>query len=387
VNASAAIAGLGMTEIGKVYYRRTADFAAEAVRRAAADAGLQLSDLDGLLVSPGKAGGLDLSLVESLGLTDLSVCSQVSSFGASAIAMVELAAYAVITGAARHIACVFADAPLREDTPAGAAYRRGEARGFAGLLVGSGLASTTAYYALAAQRHMAHFGTTSEQLGAIAVGQRAWAARNPIAQMRSPLTLGDHQASRWIVEPLHLLDCCLVSNGGIAVIVTTGDRAADLRQPPVHLWGWGQGHPGYSWERGSQFGLTTGAVQSGRAAMAMAGIKASDVSIRELYDCYTFTVLVSLEDYGFCGKGEGGALAASGELGPGGTLPTNTGGGQLSAYYLWGMTPLSEAVIQARGYGGDRQVPDRDVILVSGNGGLLQHHATLIVSPHARTLR
>jgi acetyl-CoA acetyltransferase len=184
-----------------------------------------------------------------------------------------------------------------------------------------------------------------------------------------------------ISDPLRLLDCCLVSNGGAAVVVTSAERAAGLRQPPVNVWGWGQGHPGYSWERGSEFGLRTGAVQSGRRAMEMARVKPSDVTVREIYDCYTFTTLVTLEDYGFCAKGEGGALAAAGALGPGGDLPTNTGGGQLSSYYLWGMTPLSEAVIQARGQGGGRQVPDNEVVLVSGNGGLLQHHGTLVLSP------
>lgn len=231
---------------------------------------------------------------------------------------------------------------------------------------------------------MARFGTTSQQLGAVAVSQREWAQRNPLAQMRTPITIEDHQNSRWVVEPLHLLDCCLVSNGGVAILITTAERAALLRQPPVHIWGWGQGHPGYSWERGCDFGLHTGAVQSGRAAMEMAGIRAHDVTVREIYDCYTFTTLITLEDYGFCGKGEGGELAASGALGPGGALPTNTGGGQLSAFYLWGMTPLSEAVIQARGHGQARQVDSNDMVLVSGNGGLLQHHATLLVSPHLR---
>jgi acetyl-CoA acetyltransferase len=118
--------------------------------------------------------------------------------------------------------------------------------------------------------------------------------------------------------------------------------------------------------------------------MKMAGVTTADIDVCQIYDCYTFTVLVTLEDYGFCAKGEGGPFAASGALGPGGTLPVNTGGGQLSGYYMWGMTPLSEAVIQARGQGGDRQAPSNDVILVTGNGGILDHHGTLVVSPHAK---
>src|SRR5919199_1589985 len=131
----------------------------------------------------------------------------------------------------------------------------------------------------------------------------------------------------------------------------------------------------------------TGAAIAGPQALEMAGISIKDISQAQLYDCYTFTVLVTLEDYGFCEKGEGGPFAASGALAPGGSLPTNTGGGQLSGYYLWGTTPLSEAVIQARGQGGERQAPNNDFVLVSGNGGVLDFHGTLVLSPHARTER
>jgi len=389
----AAISGLGITDLGKVYGRGPQRLAADAVRRALADAGLARADLDGLLVCPGITGGLDVGLAEALGLRDLRLLATVSSYGASACAAVELAALAVTSGAASCVACVFADAPLRPGVPAGTAFGTtfggagvaGERHGLAGLAAGYGYRSVTARYALAARRHMAAFGTTSEQLGAIAVAQRQWAAGNPLARLREPLTLAAHQASRWIVEPLHLLDCSLVSNGGIAVIVTTADRAAAAPRPPVHIWGWGQGHPGHQMARGSAFGLVTGAAQAGPAAMGMAGIGLAEVTMCQLYDCYTYTVLVSLEDYGFCAKGEGGGFAASGALAPGGCLPVNTGGGQLSAYYMWGFTPLSEAVIQARHDGGARQSPGTDVILVSGNGGILAHHAALILSPHARS--
>ena len=164
---------------------------------------------------------------------------------------------------------------------------------------------------------MNRYGTTSEQLGAIAVGQRAWAAKNPIARFREPITLADHQASRMVARPLHLLDCCMVSNGGIAMVLTTVDRAADLPQPPVHVWGWAQTHPGYRLERGSEWGLVSGAAIAGPRAMRMAGVTPADVDVREIYDCYTYTALITLEDYGFCAKGEGGELAASGALGPG----------------------------------------------------------------------
>ncbi|MFC6886669.1 MULTISPECIES: thiolase family protein [Actinomadura] len=382
----ACIAGLGMTELGRVYGRSPRRFAADAVRLAVADAGLALGDLDGLLVSHGLGGSPGIELADTLGLKDLRLLTQMNAYGATAGAMVSYAAMSVLSGAASTVACVFADAPLKPKQSAGSAYQRDapEWYGFGGMTAALGFRSVNAFYALAAQRHMARYGTTADQLGAIAVGTRAWAARNPLAQMREPITLDDHRESRWVAEPLHLLDCCIVSNGAIAVVVTAADRARDLARPPVHLWGWGQGHPGIRKERGSEFGLTTGAAASGAVAMKMAGVTVDDVDVCELYDCYTYTVLVSLEDYGFCAKGEGGAFAASGALAPGGSLPTNTGGGQLSSYYMWGMTPLSEAVIQARGDGGERQAPANDVILVSGNGGILDHHSTLIVSPHAK---
>jgi acetyl-CoA acetyltransferase len=230
---------------------------------------------------------------------------------------------------------------------------------------------------------MSTFGITHDELGAVAVSQRRWAALNPVATMRSPLTIEEYHASRWVVEPLHLLDCCLVSNGGAAVIVTTSERASDLRQPRVEIRGWGQGHPAPPLRAGSTFGLTTGANASGRAALAMAGLEVDDIQLREIYDCYTYTVLVTLEDYGFCGPGEAGAVAASGALGPGGQLPTNTGGGQLSSFYLWGMTPLHEAVTQVRGQAGERQVLEHDTAIVSGNGGILEHHSTLVLASGA----
>ena len=389
----AAIAGLGMTSLGRVFGSSPRRLAASAVRLAAADAGMALSDLDGLLICPGITGGLDVGLASQLGLHDLALLAVVNSFGASAATAVQVAAQAVASGTARAVACVFADTPLREGLPAGSAFGRGseasaaepaQRNGLTGLTAGYGFNSVTVYYALAARRHMERFGTTSEQFGAIAVAQRQWAAGNPDAQYRDPISLADHQDSRWVAEPLHLLDCSLVSNGAIAVIITSAQAAARGPRPAVHIWGWGQGHPGQPLTGDSNFGLVTGAVQAGRAAMGKAGIGPADVTMCQIYDCYTYTVLVTLEDYGFCAKGEGGPLAASGALAPGGSLPVNTGGGQLSAYYMWGFTPLSEAIIQARGDGGDRQSPATDVILVSGNGGILAHHGTLIVSPHKR---
>jgi acetyl-CoA acetyltransferase len=375
-----AIAGLGMSELGKVYGPTSAQFAATAVRRAVADAGLALADVDGLLTSSGVTGGVSVDLQRELGLTDLRLLTHMQAYGSTAGSMVQYASMAVQSGMASVVACVFADSPLRPERRSSAIYgTRHAGAGWWGLLGASGVIGANTMYALAARRHMLRYGTTSEQLGHIAVAQRAWAALNPAAQLREPITLADHQESRWIAEPFHLLDCCLVSNGGIAVIVTTAERAAQLAQPPVHVLGWAQAHPGHHLRRDPDFGLTSGAAQAGPAALAMARLGIGDVDVAQLYDCYTFTVLLTLEDYGFCAKGEGGPFAASGVLGPAGKLLLNTGGGQLSGYYMWGMTPLSEAVIQARGQGGGRQAETHDVILVSGNGGVLDHHSTLVL--------
>jgi acetyl-CoA acetyltransferase len=376
------IAGLGLTELGRVYGRSATGWAMEAVRLAVADAGLELNDVDGLLTSSGISGGVGLGLQRDLDLVDLRLLSEMQAYGSTAAGMVQVASMAVEAGMAEVVACVFADSPLQPGRATGHAYQGGQRAvptGWGGLLAATGATGANTLYALAARRHMLRYGTTTEDFGAIAVAQRAWAVTNPRAQMRQPITLADHQASRWVADPFRLLDCCLVSNGGIAVVVTSSGRARSLAQPPVYVLGWGQSHPGHYFQRDENFGLVTGASRSGPAALAMAGVGIHEIEVAELYDCYTFTVLVSLEDYGFCEKGEGGAFVSSGALGPDGKLRCNTGGGQLSSYYMWGMTPLSEAVIQARGQGGARQVYPHDLLLVSGNGGILDHHATLVL--------
>jgi len=304
------------------------------------------------------------------------------AYGSTAAAMVQFASMAIQAGMASVVACAWADDPLRPGGSAAAAYGGRAARvpaGWPGLIGASGVLGPNPMYALAARRHMQKYGTSHEDLGSIAIAQRDWAALNPLAQLREPVTMADYLSARWIAEPFRLLDCCLVSNGGIAVIVTAADRAASLAQPPVHVLGWAQSHPGHFLRRDDDFGLVSGAAMAGPAALAMAGVALADIDLAELYDCYTYTVLITLEDYGFCAKGEGGPFVSSGVLGPGGTLKVNTGGGQLSGYYMWGMTPLSEGIIQARGQAGDRQVPAHDLVLVSGNGGVLDHHATLVL--------
>lgn len=384
LRGAAAIAGLGITPQGKVYGSGPVGLAVDAVRLALDDAGLRREDLDGLLVNPGLTWSdqtmASFALQQALGLRDLRLGATMNLGGATAGAMVMHAVQAIAAGICTTVACVFADAPLKPPAPGATRASSGAAYGFArGFEATQGFFGVNAMYALLARRHMHRFGTTPEQLGAVAVAQRRWANRNPAAQMRDvPLTLADYLASRWVVEPFRILDCCLVSNGGVAVVLTSAERARTLRKPPVYVLGMGQGHPGGD----PADTLTSGAPLAKRTAFAMANIDLRDIDVVELYDCYTFTVIVSLEDYGFCPKGEGGPFAAEHHGGPGGKLALNTGGGQLSSFYMWGMTPLAEAVIQLRGEGGARQVPRHEVALVSGNGGILSTHATLVLSRH-----
>jgi len=382
MTALGAIAGLGITELGKVYGRSAEDFADEAIVRACRDAGIALSDIDGLLVNAGAMRGVNLRLSKRLGLGDLRLAADVQAFGSSAGVMVQTACLAIAAGMADTVACVFADNPLSEGASTGSRYggQLDELTGLAALPVAVGLRGALAGYAMAARRHMAAYGTTSLDLAEVAVSARSWATMNPLAQMRAPLTAADHQRSRMIADPFRLLDCCLVSNGGIAVIVTSVERARDLSQPLVTIQGMGQSHPDYPMDSRSRFGLVTGAADSGRQAFEMAGVGPADIALAEIYDCFTFTTLVSVEDYGFCDKGSGGDFFRSGAASPGGRLPINTGGGHLSGYYMWGMTPLSEAVLQVRGHAGDRQVARHDLALVSGNGGTFDDHSTLILA-------
>ncbi|MBN9112437.1 MAG: thiolase family protein [Pseudonocardia sp.] len=376
-----------MTVAARADGRSAADFAATAVRAAVADAGLRMEDVDGLIVSCGRGGGVDITLARELGLGDLGILTQMAQAGSTANAQVQMACLAVRGGLASTVVCVHADAPLQPSVRTGETYRRPTPAvgvGLPALALPGAPRTATAGYALAARRHMAHYGTTSEQFGAVAVAQREWASRNPLARFREPMTIADHQASREIVDPLRLFDCCMVSNGAVAVVVTSADRSHDLARPGVHVWGWAQTHPSYRMARDSSWGLRTGAAVAGPKAMKRAGVGPDDIDVRQIYDCFTYTVLVTLEDYGFCEKGEGGALAESGALAPGGRLPTNTGGGQLSSFYLWGMTPLSEAVLQVRGTAGDRQLDRHDVAIVSGNGGILAHHSTLVLGAGPR---
>ena len=377
-----AICGLGITEMGRVY-RSASDLATEAVFLALKDTGLAKSELDGLLINAGLTNSVGLNLHSNLGLQELNLLTFMQGYGSSAGQMVQYASMAITNGMADYVACVFADNPLSEGKSAGASYARARRQdALTSLYSMYGIAGANGMYALAAQRHMDTYGTTQEQLGAVAISQRQWAGFNERATKREPLSMDDYLSSPWVVEPFHVLDCCLVSNGAVAVIVTSAERAQDLAQPPAYLRGFAQAHSHDTGRTDRDSLLESPASRSGTRALSMADSKLSEITQCQLYDCYTYTVLVTLEDYGFCGKGEGGPFIEDGRLAPGGSLPTNTGGGELSSFYMWGMTPLTEGVIQARGHGGERQVKN-DLILVTGNGGILNYHSTLLLSPEA----
>jgi acetyl-CoA acetyltransferase len=233
-----------------------------------------------------------------------------------------------------------------------------------------GMVGPATSHALHAQRHMHLYGTTSEQLGAVAVTQRSYAAKRPgTLGYGKPISLDDHQTSRMICTPLRLLDCCRDTDGGVCVIVTTAERARDLRGTPVRVLGTGTGHNIRNWYDGSVYAHHDDIGPAKARAFGEAGIDVRSVDVAALYDPFTISVIMQLEEYGFCGEGEGGPFVAAGETGPDGRIPTNTGGGQLSGYYATGFTAMVEAIGQLRGVCGATQVTGAEVALVSGHGG------------------
>ena len=242
----------------------------------------------------------------------------------------------------------------------------------------SGWFGTPAGYAMIARRHMAQYGTTSDQLGAIAVACRKHGAANPHAQLRKPLTLEQYRASRLIVAPLRRDDCCLVSDGAAAVVLMSAKKAAELKvTKPVPVLGFGQGQT--SWDVALRPDLTTTAAKvSAQTAFAMAGLKPADIDVAQIYDCFTIAVLMTLEDYGFCAKGEGGWFVQDGRIELGGDLPVNTSGGLLSETGMPGLQLVIEGVRQMRGESVN-QVPGARNCVVSNQGGIMHTHATLLL--------
>ena len=261
---------------------------------------------------------------------------------------------------ANTVACVFSDAPLKppapKDAKGGSGGGSAAAYGFArGLNAAYGQFGVNAHYAFVARRHMDLYGTTQDQLGAIAVEQRRWANQNPEAQFHdAPMTMEDYHSSRWVVEPFHLYDCCLVSNGGCAVIVTSAERAKSLKKPPVYLLGMGQGHPG---------GDPMDTLLSGAPIAKATAFKMADISF-PTSSLLNFTIVIPSPCWSpsrttaSARRARVAHSSPTAKPGPGGSIPVNTGGGQLSSFYMWGMTPISEAVIQIRGEGGKAPVAE-----------------------------
>ena len=366
------IVGLGYTVQGKVPGRSGMSFCLEASKNALADAGLNVQDIDGIIVQPWPTDYRvsAFNLAQELGIA-LRFGADQQLHGASACAIIQHAAMAVDAGLCNYCLCAFAD--TSRSAPQGVVYQAPM-----GTNATYGFFGVAASYAMIAHRYMHEYGVTSRQFGAVAVTFRKHASLNPMAQMRNPITIDDYQDSRWIVEPLRLLDCCLVSDGGRALIVTSAERACNLKQPPVYIMGMGQGHS-LNDPLQRQTLTVTGAVESGKTAFAMAGITPKDVDVCAIYDSFTFVVPMQLEDLGFCSKGEGGAFVEEDRIALGGELPTNTSGGLLSEVYIQGWVGPHEAVRQLRGDCDKRQVPGAEIALVTSSGGVLSTHAALIL--------
>jgi acetyl-CoA acetyltransferase len=356
----------------------------QASQRALDDAGLTLAEVDGLATT-GFMPMYAVGVAEYLGLHP-TYLDETNIGGASFELLVEHAATAVEAELAEVVLVTYGSVQLssmgrmlgtggRGPVPSGP-------MGFDALwgntLVGN--------YALAARRHMHDYGTTSEQLAEIAVTMRKHAAHNPMAQYRDPLTVDDVLSSKLVADPLHKLDCCVISDGGGACIVTTAERAADLPSVPVYLLG--AAHSTTHHMNISQMpDLTvTSAAETGPLAFRRAGVNPSDVDVAQIYDSFTITVLLTIEDLGFCAKGEGGDFVSTGGgLRVGGRLPTNTDGGGLSACHpgMRGMFLIVEAVRQLRGQAGETQVPGARIAVAHGTGGMLSTGATLVLSTEA----
>ena len=245
-----------------------------------------------------------------------------------------------------------------------------------------GMPTPVGGYAMAAMRHMHEYGTTSEQLAEIAVATRKWAQLNPAATMRDPLSIDDVLESPMISDPLHLLDACLVTDGGGAVVMTTAEHAKALGRKPVYVRGYGESHTHWTIAAMPDLARLTAAEVASRDAFAMAGIGHDAIDVVEVYDSFTITVLLTLEALGFCQRGEGGAFVSNQRTAPGGAFPLNTNGGGLSYAHpgMYGIFLLIEAVRQLRGECGPRQIQDAVTALVHGTGGTLSSGATCILS-------
>jgi len=376
--ASAAIVGVAESDLGQVADGLSViDLMAQGTKRALDDCGLALRDVDGLFAATAQSRLSVLAFAEYLGIDPPCLGSTIvggSSFEyhvAHAMAAIEqgLCSVAVIAYGSTQRTVGRKQASQREINPYETPFKP--------FLPASA-------YALAAMRHMHQFGTTREQLAAVAVAAREWALLNPAAWEKKPLSIEGVLSSRMVSYPFTVRDCCLVTDGGGAIVVTSAERARALKKPPAYVLGCGQSvtHASIS----NMPDLTvTGAAASGQAAYRMAKLGAADVDVLELYDAFTINTVLFLEDLGFCKKGEGGAFVTEGRIAPKGSLAVNTNGGGLSYCHpgMYGLFLLIEAVRQLRGECGARQVRDCEVAIAHGNGGVLSSQATVILGTPA----
>ncbi|MEX2207620.1 MAG: acetyl-CoA acetyltransferase [Myxococcota bacterium] len=354
---------------------------AESARGALDDCGLELKDVDGLFGASMSMGPMGIvSLAEYLNLKPRYL-DGTNIGGSSFVAHVSHAAAAINAGLCEVALILYGSTAASNALAIGTGMGGGRDAG-ASFVSPYGL-TTVGSYALVAQRHMQRYGTSSEQLAEIAVTMRRHAGLNPNAKMRRPISVADVLESRMISRPLHLLDCCIISDGGGALVVTGAARARDLAKPPVRLLGCGEAvcHQ----ELGAPDLLTIAAKQSGELAFRMAGVTHDDIDLCTIYDSFTITVLATLENLGFCKPGEGGAFVSGGRIGLGGELPLNPDGGGLSSNHpgMRGIFLVIEAVKQLRGECGERQVADARIALAHGTGGTLgvaHSGATLILA-------
>jgi acetyl-CoA acetyltransferase len=353
----------------------------ECARGALADCGLALSDVDGLLAAGMSMGPMGIiGLAEYLNLKP-SYVDGTNIGGSSFVAHVAHAAAAIHAGLCEVALILYGSTAASNNMEIGTGGRAG-ADAASAFVAPYGL-TTVGGYAMAARRHMHQYGTTSEQLAEIAVTMRRHAGLNPNAKMRTPITVADVLESRIISDPLHLLDCCIISDGGGAVVVTSAERARDLAKPVVLLQGCGEAV--FHQEVGQPELMRIAARQSGAAALRMAGVTHDAIDLAAIYDSFTITVLLTLENLGFCKPGEGGSFVSGGRIGLGGALPVNPDGGGLSSNHpgMRGIFLVIEGTRQLRHECGERQVAGAEVALVHGTGGLLttQHSgATLVLA-------
>ena len=376
-----AIVGVAESDLGRVPNKSKFQLSAEASKAALDDAGLTKADVDGVLTTIITEGGQFSSLLmaEYMGIRP-RYTNSTSIGGSSFVAYVEHAAIAIATGLCDvalicHGSTNISDRGGRAGPVSGAASVFGPSQ----FEEPYGI-STVGSYALAAQRHMHEYGTTSEQLAEIAVATRKWASMNPKALMREPIGIDDVLNSRMIASPLHLLDCCLVTDAGGAVVLTSMDRAKDLKKRPIAVLGTGEAHTHRMISQMPDL-TETAAKISGRLAFERSGISHAEIDVAEIYDSFTITVLLTLESLGFCKKGEGGDFVSGQRTAPGGDFPMNTQGGALSYTHpgMFGIFTVIEAVRQLRWECGERQVKDAKIALANGTGGVLSSTGTIIL--------